>query len=839
MSRRSPWPLPCTGTPGLHWWAVLLLALCGQQAFSFAGGEEQEVQTHHHHGRHGGAGRPLMRSASRSSVGGDIRLDVDAGGGISTFEGEAVERRASESRLRQGGEVERSLPDNERPRMLPQTEAVRTKTPTPDRQRSQSMTTNTTDGTINGTINGTTEPTEALSGATTGQNVSDKEGETQEFQATESLVPNTTDPLSANSSYQITPPERVIVTGGVDKTTAISTNSVLITESKLFAVEKIARERAALCPHISASPSFTVLSATVQASASIVASMNVYFGQGERQTIVVEWTVTAGDPASQSALAQVQLMLSESGGVRVGLIDGGAKLLLPASPCLLGVTDSSFLAGAGGENAAAIAVPPTRRPTFGVIVERELEAYQAGLAQQGVRVAQAPHTSAPFPASHNWKTVSPSCFDYVHNQGDCGACYMFAALDSLSDRSCLNLNQESTLGAVHHISVQMGLMCEPAGRQCAGGWADIAFNYSAHTGLTTEESWPFERLCLSSSVCQFGSVCHTMGSTMCDDVFTVAELDKIRNYEDALALVKARCEALPLKDSCKTWATSKFGNHGSQEFQPERAFCEALKAGLDDFEFKGLLEESSLEQEDEGEAMSSAETGQTGQRDKGKWWFFSRRRRTEDTATSAATSVTVTPGAATATDTVTTTVSTSVEVAVSLTQCNRDRCQSETGVHSQRSYYYIINTKDSFKYEVYLSGPFYTSYYIHEDFTWFFSLYPLHAYSTQWGQSLGGHAVVLIGWEPDCVYHDGASLIQEEEEDDEAGAEVQRAMGGHRTFGSRRRTAKAECWYLRNTWGETWADQGYFRMKDDMLTGPEGTHLHIASVVADRPRSLE
>jgi len=167
--------------------------------------------------------------------------------------------------------------------------------------------------------------------------------------------------------------------------------------------------------------------------------------------------------------------------------------------------------------------------------------------------------------------------------------------------------------------------------------------------------------------------------------------------------------------------------------------------------------------------------------------------------------------------------------------CDKSRCASEqsSAIHTLSSYHAVINTKDAFKNEIYNEGPFYTSFYIYEDFTWFFSHYPQEGYDQLWGEQLGGHAVVLVGWRS-CKYHanDRPSLLEE----------AHRNGARKRTYGAespRRRTRSGECWELRNSWSDQWADSGFFLMKDTTLTPDtiDGPSLHISSTAGDNPRS--
>eukprot|EP00439_Symbiodinium_sp_Y106_P015872 s5057_g2.t1 len=411
---------------------------------------------------------------------------------------------------------------------------------------------------------------------------------------------------------------------------------------------------------------------------------------------------------------------------------------------------------------------------LGVIVDEERKAYAVGLRRQEHLAARDPHrrslmqtgsVNTAFPPSFSWLRERPQCLDYVHNQGDCGACYMFAALDSLSDRHCIDATNASRLGKVDHLSVQMALLCEPLGRQCSGGWADVGFNYSVYFGLQTASKWPYERSCLSDSECQFGKQCFSPSSYGCPSFFSQEELDGIATFSDALRVTKRKCETSQLEDpdNCKVWAETMFAMSPTMVFMPESCFCSELVADWETFHANKnapchshgdgsgvptiLLQDQEHRREDNEDEenggfnffhwLSSLFYGSpeetTSQDSTTQGWNSDIPGGSWSSNSKSASSVTLT--------------TTTVE------QCSRDRCLAEPQPHKATRYHYIVNQKDVFKMEIYNDGPFYTSYYVYEDFTWFFQFWPEHGYNYQWGAMQGGHAVVLIGWESSCHYH--------------------------------------------------------------------------------------
>jgi len=648
----------------------------------------------------------------------------------------------------------------------------------------------------------------------------------------------------------------------------VALDSTAVVQSKKFAEELILQERETLCPELPSKVNLEILAANTKIAeeliyvfrAKLTTSSHSIPNQAVeilRTGIEVEWmqnpSATTND--EQSAFARAEEELHEKN-PQTEPLTRGAKLVLPLSACdLMNVTftlmcnrSKMIPAPRGASLAQQEDVPDAAirqmRESYlslpgglGVIIDKEKEAYERALKHAkdaGTLLQLEESDSQNFDPDFSWLYERPECLDYVHHQGTCGACYMFAALDSLSDRHCIDTTKASTLGKIDHLSVQMALLCEPEGRQCSGGWAEVGFHYSTYYGLQTASLWPYERSCLSDSQCQFGKQCFSPSSYACPGFFTQEELNEVVTFSDALRVTKRRCDNSNLvdPDNCKVWAEMMFAFSPTMVFMPESCFCDELEEDWAKF----AVSESSPKHHGDGSGMTVLlQEQQRGNEEEFNFftWPYDfitgghKEKSTEKTEAPAnkkeeeSWDSDIPGGDWSSEKTITQTPSISLAE-----QCNRSRCDTEPQIHKSSSHYPVVNHKDDFKREL-LKGPFYTSFYVYEDFTWFFAKWPEEAYNYQWGAMQGGHAVVLIGWESKCIYHGDKIQIPGESDP----IRQRSSVNGQKNT--------AECWHLRNTWGDEWGDKGYFRFLDDMLTGPEGYNIHIASAAADGPKSVK
>lgn len=659
---------------------------------------------------------------------------------------------------------------------------------------------------------------------------------------------------------------RVLNSSSVAGRKKVALDSTAVVQSKKFAEELIAQERETLCPDLPSKVNLEILAANTKIAeeliyvfrAKLTTSSHSIPNQAVeilRTGIEVEWmqnpAATTND--EQSAFARAEETLASD----TEPLTRGAKLVLPLSACdLMNVTfflmcnRSKIIPAPRGASLSQLEDASKKRTSLqqmreaylglpgglGVIVDKEIEAYKRGLKQRAKAPGNLMELGArSYPASFSWLYERPECLDYVHHQGTCGACYMFAALDSLSDRHCIDETKASTLGKIEHLSIQMALLCEPLGRQCSGGWADVGFNYSKYYGLVTSTAWPYERSCLSDSECQFGKQCFSPSSYACPGFFTQEELNEVVTFSDALRVTKRRCDNSNLvdPDNCKVWAEMMFAFSPTMVFMPESCFCDELEADWAKF----AVRQSQATHHGDGSGMTVLLQEQVREDEEGLNFFtwlynlFTGGPHEENTTKTEAQGSKDTwnsdiPGGQWGSEEKKTrTVTTETPSISTADQCNRDRCLTEPQVHKSTEYHYVLNHKDAFKEEILKDGPLYTSFFVYEDFTWFFTFWPEQAYNYQWGAMQGGHAVVLIGWESDCIYHGDKIRIPGDSDPIRQKSSVTS------------QTNRGECWHLRNTWGDEWGDKGYFRFVDDMLTGPEGYHIHIASAAADGPKS--
>ncbi|CAK9165922.1 unnamed protein product [Ilex paraguariensis] len=75
----------------------------------------------------------------------------------------------------------------------------------------------------------------------------------------------------------------------------------------------------------------------------------------------------------------------------------------------------------------------------------------------------------------------------IKDQGHCGSCWAFGAVESLSDRFCIHFGMNISL-SVNDLLACCGFMC---GGGCDGGYPIYAWNYFVQNGVVAEECDPY------------------------------------------------------------------------------------------------------------------------------------------------------------------------------------------------------------------------------------------------------------------------------------------------------------------------------------------------------------
>ncbi|XP_047317939.1 cathepsin B-like protease 2 [Impatiens glandulifera] len=93
------------------------------------------------------------------------------------------------------------------------------------------------------------------------------------------------------------------------------------------------------------------------------------------------------------------------------------------------------------------------------------------------------------PAQFDARTAWPQCstIGRILDQGHCGSCWAFGAVESLSDRFCVHYSMNISL-SVNDLLACCGFMC---GSGCDGGYPIYAWRYFKQHGVVTEECDPY------------------------------------------------------------------------------------------------------------------------------------------------------------------------------------------------------------------------------------------------------------------------------------------------------------------------------------------------------------
>jgi cathepsin B len=97
--------------------------------------------------------------------------------------------------------------------------------------------------------------------------------------------------------------------------------------------------------------------------------------------------------------------------------------------------------------------------------------------------------SVQLPNKFDARTAWSQCpsIGRILDQGHCGSCWAFGAVESLSDRFCIQFGMNITL-SVNDLLACCGFMC---GAGCDGGYPISAWRYFTHHGVVTEECDPY------------------------------------------------------------------------------------------------------------------------------------------------------------------------------------------------------------------------------------------------------------------------------------------------------------------------------------------------------------
>ena len=124
--------------------------------------------------------------------------------------------------------------------------------------------------------------------------------------------------------------------------------------------------------------------------------------------------------------------------------------------------------------------------------------------------APVPSAAAAWPASLDWRD-SPGVVTAVRDQGSCGSCWAFSAVETMESHFAIATNASAPV-----LSEQQVVSCSPNPRQCGGkGGCDgstqpLAFNYTRSAGLTTEADYKYKQ---ATSTCDPAKVVPVVRNT--------------------------------------------------------------------------------------------------------------------------------------------------------------------------------------------------------------------------------------------------------------------------------------------------------------------------------------
>ena len=106
--------------------------------------------------------------------------------------------------------------------------------------------------------------------------------------------------------------------------------------------------------------------------------------------------------------------------------------------------------------------------------------------------AATPRVGKP-PLNFDSREQWPHCIGAIRNQENCGACWAFAAAETLSDRFCILSGGKVNVTLAPQDLISCGHVRTPPKYMlgCDGGVPEYAWKYLEQTGISTDECMPF------------------------------------------------------------------------------------------------------------------------------------------------------------------------------------------------------------------------------------------------------------------------------------------------------------------------------------------------------------
>ncbi|XP_075536543.1 cathepsin B [Dermacentor variabilis] len=116
------------------------------------------------------------------------------------------------------------------------------------------------------------------------------------------------------------------------------------------------------------------------------------------------------------------------------------------------------------------------------------------LPEQAVDISSLGPLPENFDSRENW----PECptIREIRDQGSCGSCWAFGAVEAMSDRTCIHSPAGGPKAVVHLSADDLLSCCRTCGMGCNGGFPGSAWSFWVHKGIVTGGNYDSDDGCM-------------------------------------------------------------------------------------------------------------------------------------------------------------------------------------------------------------------------------------------------------------------------------------------------------------------------------------------------------